>query len=144
MAKDVTKPLTQVATKFVGKTLSTPLKNFNPLSFVSEFVDLCTEIQRQRTERARIEAEAEVRLAEIEAKRQIFLDYLDMAFAERKENFRRLFDAVDVAMANGSNEQLAMALNSITELARTTPFKDLVDINRTKELLAQPGHEWKF
>jgi hypothetical protein len=144
MAKDLTKPMTQVATKVVGKTLSTPLKNFNPLSFVSDFVDLYTEIQRQQTERVRIEAETEVRLAEIEAKRTIFLDYLDMAFAERKENFSRLFDAVDVAMADGSNEQLAMALNSINELARTTPFKDLVDINRTKELLAQPGHEWKF
>jgi hypothetical protein len=144
MAKDLTKPLTQVATKVMGKTLSTPLKNFNPLSFVSDFVELYTEIQRQRTERARIESETEVRLAVIEAKRRIFLDYLDMAFAERKENFSRLFDAVDAAMANGSNDQLAMALNSINELARTTPFKDLIDVDRTRQLLAEPGHEWKF
>jgi len=144
MAKDLTKTFTQVATKVAGKALSTPLKNFNPLSFVTDFVDLYSDIQRERTERARIEAETEVRLAEIEAKRQIFLDYLDMAFAERAENFRRLFDAVDVAMLNGSNDQLGMALNSINELARTTPFKDLVDLNRTKELLTQPGHEWKF
>jgi hypothetical protein len=64
--------------------------------------------------------------------------------SERAENFRRLFEVVDTAMANGNNEQLAMALHGITELARTTPFRELVDINRTRELLSTPGHEWKF
>lgn len=144
MSNDLMKPVSKIATKVVGKSLSTPLRNFNPLGFLQDFADLYGEIQRQRTERARIEAETQVRLAEIEAKREIFLNYLDMAFAERKENFNRLFNTVDAALANGSNEQLAMALNSINELARATPFKDLVDVNRTKELLTKPGHEWKF
>ena len=144
MAKLPSKPITDLAGKFVQKNLSRGFQQLNPLGFLNEFASLYSEIQKEMTERARIEAEKQVRLAEIEAKRQLFLEYLDKAFTERAENFRRLFDTVDAAIANRDTEQLAMALNSITELAKTTPFKDLVDVQRTKELLAVKGHEWKF
>lgn len=144
MTKGPTKPLTDMAKNVVGKNLSKGFQSFNPVSFISDCVQVYSEVQREMTKRAEIEAKKKKQLAEIEAKRQIFLDYLDRAFAERAENFRRLFDAVDSAVANRDNEQLGMALNSINELAKTTPFKDLIDINRTKELLAEPGHEWKF
>lgn len=144
MVKGPTKPLSEMAKNVVGKNLSKGFQNFNPVGFISDCVLVYTEVQREMTKRAEIEAEKQKQLAEIEAKRQIFLDYLDKAFAERAENFRRLFNAVDTAMANKDNEQLGLALNGIKELAKTTPFKDLIDVNRTKELLAEPGHEWKF
>jgi hypothetical protein len=144
MAKGPKKPFTELGKKLVGKNLSKGFQNFNPVGFISDCVQVYAEIQREMTKRAEIEAEQQKQLAEIEAKRQIFLAYLDKAFAERAENFRRLFNTVDAAMANRDNEQLAVALNSINELAKATPFKDLIDVNRTKELLAEPGHEWKF
>jgi formate dehydrogenase maturation protein FdhE len=139
MGRDMITPITRVAAKVVPR-----FRDFNPLGFLSDFAQLYAEIQRQKTERARIEAETRVRLAEIEARKRIFLDYLDMAFMERKENFKRLFGAVDVAMAKANNEQLAMALDSLNKLAKTTPFKDLIDVDRTRELLEKPGHEWTF
>ncbi|MFH1113888.1 MAG: hypothetical protein V1792_08205 [Pseudomonadota bacterium] len=144
MVKVPTKPLTDMAKSVVGKNLLKGFQNFNPAGFINDCVQAYSEVRREMTKRAEIEAEKQKHLAEIEANRQIFLDYLDKAFAERAENFRRLFTAVDAAMANRDNEQLGMALNSINELAKTTPFKDLIDVNRTKELLTHPEHEWKF
>jgi len=144
MTKVPTKPFSDIAKSVAGKSLSKGFQSFNPAAFLSDCVQLYGEIEKEMTKRAEIEAEKQRQLAEIEAKRQIFLDYLDKAFAERAENFRRLFNAVDAAMANRDTEQMGMALNSINELAKTTPFKDLIDMNRTRELLAEPGHEWKF
>jgi hypothetical protein len=114
------------------------------LQFVGECARVYSETQREITERCKIEAEKERELADIEAKRQVFLAYLEKAFSERAENFRRLFDVVDSAIENKDTEQLGIAVNGILELAKTTPFKDLVDANRTKELLSKEGHEWKF
>ncbi len=144
MAKPPTRPMTNVASSLVGRSLSESFRNFNPLGFVSDLAQSYSEIQKQTTERTRITAEKQIRLAEIEAKRQIFLDYLDKAFAERADNFRRLFRAVDVAMENDNNEQLAATLSSITELAKSTPFKDLVDINKTREILSDPTQVWEI
>lgn len=121
-----------------------PLQNFNPLGFVQEVVSLHKEILRHRTECKRIDAETQVRLAEINARKDMFMQYIDQSFAERRAVFQGLFDCVHAAMDRNDNEKLAMALHGITELARQTPFRDFMDMNRTRQLLAQPGHEWEF
>jgi AcrR family transcriptional regulator len=98
----------------------------NPLAFISDAIDLYKEIIKEITEQKRIAAETEVKLAEIAAKREVFLEYLRLSFQEREENFRRLFEIADTAMENRDTEALAVSLNSINELAKSTPFKDLI------------------
>ncbi len=106
-----------------------------------EYQRVCEEEQTKRRE---IEAWEKTRLAEIEAKREFFLNYVEKAFAERKANFSSLFAAVDTAMADGNTEQLALCLHSITELAGMTPFRDLVDAERTREALGDSNHVWEL
>ncbi len=127
-----------------GRILNQMSANFNPVDFVREICSLQKEIVKYRKEELRIDSETKIQLEEINAKRQIFLSYIDQSFSERRENFDRLFRIADQASGSGNNEQLAMALSTITELARHTPFKDLADMNRTRKTLAEPGHEWKF
>lgn len=92
----------------------------------------------------RIESETRVQLEEINAKRDIFVSYIDQSFSERRKNFDRLFKIADNALESNNNEQLAMALGAITELARHTPFRDLTDVHRTRKMLNESGHEWNF
>ena len=60
--------------------------------------------------------------------RDFLLSALDKTFDERRENFRRLFDNLDTALASGREDsvaQVADLLEAITDLAKTSPFKDL-------------------
>lgn len=130
--------------KVSGNKLRNVPINFNPVDFVKEVCSLQKEIIRNRTEAFRIESEAKVRLEELNARREVFLSYIDQSFSERRENFDRLFKIADSALESNNNDQLAVALGAITELARHTPFQDLTDMHRTRNMLNEPGHEWKF
>ncbi|AFY32393.1 hypothetical protein [Calothrix sp. PCC 7507] len=70
--------------------------------------------------------------------------YLDQSFDERAKNFRALFAVVDSAIASGNNEQLALTLNSITEIAKSSPFKELANLATVRAALDDPNHEWTF
>jgi hypothetical protein len=132
----------------VGSAVSKGAHYLNPLDVVKEVVGGYTDYRKiaeqEKTKRRDIEAWEKTQLEEIRAKKELFLTYMTEAFAERAEIFKGLFVQVDAAMANGEVEQLGMILANITDLAKATPFKDLIDISKTKEILSDPNHEWKL
>ncbi len=129
------------AVEFVRGMAGKKAKDFskiqNPLDFISDAIELYREIMKEITEQKRIAAETEVKLADIAAKRELFLEYLRLSFQEREENFRHLFEIADKAMKTRDTEALAVSLNSINELAKSTPFKDLAV---TKDFLKGNGN----
>ncbi|WP_341733692.1 hypothetical protein [Microcoleus sp. EPA2] len=100
--------------------------------------------EQERTKRREIKAWEKESLAKIKAQRDLLMEYLDRSFDERSQNFNQLFDVVDRAIASGNNEQLGLALDSITELAKSSPFKELANLYSVQAALADPNHEWKF
>lgn len=98
----------------------------------------------QETKRVNINAQRDVLIKNIEARKEIVMKFLDKSFDERKENFAKLFSLVDKAMASNNNEQLALALQSINLLAAESPFKALRSIETTKQALEDKNHEWDF
>lgn len=50
----------------------------------------------------------------------------------------------DEAIAMGDNNQLALAMTSITEIAKSSPFKDLANLTSVRTALDDPDHEWEF
>ncbi|MGB6068199.1 MAG: hypothetical protein WBG50_25615 [Desulfomonilaceae bacterium] len=135
-------PVVKVAQRAVGGKLGQVVQTINPLQFVGDIVRYYSELQSTETERQRIEAQRQIALAEIEAKRTLFLEYLDHAFAERAENFKRLFNAVDAALAQGNTDELALTLHTITDLAKTTPMANFVDMQQVRKVLSKQDHEW--
>lgn len=99
---------------------------------------------QERTKRRDIEAMEKETLDRIKAQRDCLMKYLDRTFDERAEIFHELFDVVDRALLTGNNEQLALALHSITELAKSSPFKDLAKLSSVQAALDDPNHEWQF
>ncbi|MEG4625474.1 hypothetical protein Q5691_14455 [Microcoleus sp. w1-18aA5] len=100
--------------------------------------------EQERTKRREIKSWENESLAKIKAQRDLLMEYLDRSFDERSKNFQQLFDVVDRAIASGNNEQLGLALDSITELAKSSPFKELANLSSVQAALADPNHEWKF
>jgi len=120
----------------------------NPAECLQEmmtaYTDYLTIAEQEQTKRREIDAWEKETITKINAQRELLMAYLDKSFDERAENFRSLFAVVDSAIASGNNEQLALALNSITEIAKSSPFKDLANLTSVRAALNDPNHEWTF
>ena len=133
----------------VKKVATVVVKEFiNPAECVQQMVSAYTEYkiiaEQEQTKRCEIEAWEKEAIAKINAQRDLLMAYLDRSFDERAENFRALFNVVDKAMSSGNNDQLALALNSITEIAKSNPFKELANLASVRTALDDPDHEWTF
>lgn len=111
---------------------------------ISAYIEYKTIAQQEQTKRRGIEAWEKTTIANINAQRDFLMAYLDRSFDERAENFRAYFAVVDRALASGNNDQLALALNSITEVAKSSPFKDLGNLASFQAALDDPNHVWTF
>lgn len=124
---------------------------FNPGSAAECFRDVVeayTEYkivaEQERTKRRGIEAWEKATITDIQAKRDALIEYLECSFDERAKNFKFLFEKVDEAIAIGDNNQLTLAMTSITEIAKSSPFKDLANLTSVRTALDDPDHEWEF
>lgn len=120
----------------------------NPAECLQQIVSAYTEYkiiaEQEQTKRREIEAWEKVTIAKINAERDLLMAYLNNSFDERAENFRCLFSVVDRAIAVNNNDQLSLALHSITELAKSNPFKELANLASVRAALDDPDHEWEF
>ncbi|MDO4718167.1 MAG: hypothetical protein Q4B08_11500 [Propionibacteriaceae bacterium] len=85
-------------------------------------------INEEKTKRDEIRAWERTQIEIIRVQQDFLLTALDKTFDERRENFRRLFDNLDAALISESDDagaQVSEILGAITELAQTSPFKDL-------------------
>jgi hypothetical protein len=85
-------------------------------------------INEEKTKREEILAWEKTQVEIIRVQRDFLLTALDKTFDERSENFRRLFDNLDAALASEREDagaQVSEILGAITDLAQTSPFKDL-------------------
>ncbi len=124
------------------------LQNLNPAESLEQMVSAYTEYltiaEQEKTKRRDIEAWEKESITRINAQRDVLMTYLERSFDERADNFRALFGVVDNALVSGDNQQLALALNSITEIAKSSPFKDLADLSNVRAALNNPDHVWEF
>lgn len=113
---------------------------------LKELINMAGEVSKftevQKTKRKEIEAERDMYISKINAQKEVMLAYLDKTFDERKENFDKLFQLVDHALATNNTQALAMGLDSINQLAASSPFKDLASIESTQKALEDKDHIW--
>jgi len=87
-----------------------------------------TVVAQEGARRQEIRAWEKTQLGIIQVQRDFLLTALDKTFDERRENFRRLFDDLDAALVSDREDAAAEVsdlLGAITDLAKTSPFKDL-------------------
>jgi hypothetical protein len=120
--------------------------NVNPFEVVQTMVEYAdrwiAEVQRAKNDRAAIASWEQLQTDKIHAQRAVLLKALDLTFDERRENFRRLFDGLDTAMASGDAAQAASYLESITDLAKVSPFKELANLEIIVSELKRPDQVW--
>jgi hypothetical protein len=109
---------------------------------ISAYVEYQKVTQEERTKRRDIEGWEKATIARIQAQRDLLLMYLDRSFDERANNFSALFRVVDQAIDIGDNELLTVTLNTITEIAKSSPLQELTNLASVKAALNEPSHEW--
>lgn len=95
------------------------------LASANEWIKVVAE---EKTKRDEIGSWERTQLEIIGVQRDFLLTALDRTFDERAENFRRLFDDLDGALTSDREDagaQVSEVLAAITDLAQTSPFKDL-------------------
>ena len=127
----------------VKNKLGAVVNPFQVLQVILETADgWVIEVQKAKTDRAGIAAWEHVQTDKIRAQREVLLKALDLTFDERRENFRRMFDGLDQAMAAGDPGQAASFLESITDLAKTSPFKELANVEIIVSDLKRSDQVW--
>ncbi len=99
---------------------------------------------QEATKRSEIEADERIQLAQIHTQQALLLDYLDKSFAERADNFRNLFRKVDAAQERGDSAVVGQLLESVVDLAKTSPFGDLLDLKNIEAILADEKHHHRI
>ena len=112
--------------------------------FIEVAGDVAKFTEQQKTVRKDIEAKRDSDIARIQAQKEIIMIYLEKSSDERKENFAKLFQVIDHAIANNNMQQVAMGLDSINQLAASSPFKALATLESTKEAINDKNHIWDF
>ena len=125
-----------------NKMLSVSNGNPGPAQMVEMtkfFIDKSAEVakfcEEQRTKRAEMRARAQVAIHQIDAVREFLQSYLDKTFDERRMLFAKEFEIVDKCLATGNVQALAVSLNAITDLAKSSPFKALADIKSVRNAI---------
>lgn len=126
--------------KLTGRSLKTPSEVASTLKAFSEAAtDAVKFCEVQKTKREEIRADRDVRIAQLRVQRDIVMDYLKRSFDERRYLFEQQFKVVDHALMTGNTEELALSLQSINDLAKSSPFKALTDIGNVQRALTQEG-----
>lgn len=91
--------------------------------------------EQEKTKRKNITAWENTTLEKIKTQKEIILKYLDSSFDERKSNFESLFTTLDKSFESNNTEQMSIVLNTILDLAKSSPFKDIMDNEKLKDFI---------
>lgn len=133
MSKEIEK-LVSFGISKVGLEQLNPTQTFNELvSLYKETTTIIetekTKRETEKTKREEIISDKETKIEAIKAQKEFFMEYLNKTFDERSENFDKIFEVIDSALANDNIQQLALGLDSLNKLAAESPFKVLADLN---------------
>ncbi|MGQ9865609.1 MAG: hypothetical protein ACUVSQ_04890 [Pseudanabaenaceae cyanobacterium] len=111
---------------------------------IQAYQDYVHTVETEKTKRAEIAAWRDATVAEIQARRDVLIGYLNRSFDERATVFSKLLDTLDAAIAAGDNSRLALTLAAIVDLAKSNPFHNLADLKEVQAALADPDHVWEL
>lgn len=95
----------------------------------------------QETKRREIEAWKEENILKIKETSRIIELYLRQTHDERMKIFQGYFEVIDRALSSGDTQTLALTLNAMNDLAKSSPFKDLANLGTVQTILADPDAE---
>ena len=85
-------------------------------------------ISQETTKRVNITSLKEYEIEKIHAHKEVLKDYFEKIFAERRINFDKMFSALDKGIESNNLELIQLSLNSIVEIAKDSPLKQVQEL----------------
>jgi hypothetical protein len=115
--------------KLINVFRKTKLSPQQALDGLKIFADIVKEnhkiTEEEITKRDNITAMKEFEIEKIQAQKEVLKDYFDKIFTERRVNFDKMFDALDKGIESNNLELIQLSLNSIVEIAKDSPLKQV-------------------
>lgn len=131
---------------FTGKSQES--KVASPLMVLDAFktiTNMAGEVMKfeelQETKRREIEARKEENILKIKETSRMIELYLRQTHDERMKIFQGYFEVIDKALASDDTQTLALTLNAMNDLAKSSPFRNLANLGTVRTILADPNAE---
>ena len=102
------------------------LQAFNGL--LNAYKDNHKVTEEESTKRENIRAYRDIEIERIQGQKEILKDYFKHSFAERKENFDRLFDSLDKGLEANNPDLIINSIGAITAIANESPLNSMQNI----------------
>ena len=146
--KVVEKGLSKLGARAVGQAGGKVFAAISPVAaletIISGYVEYNKIASQEKTKRKQIQSWREVELEKIAAQCDLFMTYLERTFDERKANFAKFFEVLGRAVEANQVEVIATTLDSITSLAKTSPFKDIATVAQVRNVLENPDKDFEL
>lgn len=120
----------------------------SPLMVLDAFktiTDMAGEVMKftelQETKHREIEARKEENILKIKETSRMIELYLRQTHDERMKIFQGYFEVIDKALASDDTQTLALTLNAMNDLAKSSPFRNLANLGTVRTILADPNAE---
>lgn len=103
------------------------------LNFFEKLIDAYSELQVTTRDLAKIQAQKEVVILEIEKKYEIYHKVFDSIFAERNAAITKSFEIIDKGLSSGDKELIGVGLQSLSKVVTSSPFANVQQLSSMLE-----------
>lgn len=127
-----------------GRVVSA-LDGLNALRQVVDAVQECVSIHAtESTKQEHIRASRDTEIARIKAGETVLRDYFAHVFADRKNTIDQMFTRLDIALESGDPAVIKMVVDSVVDVAKSSPIADMGDLSQVRAALDDPDHVWEL
>jgi hypothetical protein len=99
------------------------------LNFLNKLTDAYKEAKVTERELAKIQAQKEVLLTEIEKRYDLYYKVFDHIFDERKVAIAKSFEIIDKGLQEGDKDLISIGMQGLSKVVSSSPFANLEQLS---------------
>lgn len=103
------------------------------LNLFHKLTDAYSESQNTKRDLAKIQAQKEVMILEIEKKYDLYHHVFDRIFTERGVAITKSFEIIDQGLSSGDKDLISMGLQSLSKIVSSSPFANFQQLSNMLE-----------
>ncbi|MET1180555.1 hypothetical protein ABG775_21700 [Peribacillus simplex] len=103
------------------------------LNFFNKLTDAYTEAKVTKREIAKIQAQKEVLLTEIEKRYELYHKVFDHIFDERKVAIAKSFEIIDKGLNEGDKDLISKGMHGLSKVVSSSPFANIEQLSKMIE-----------
>ena len=103
------------------------------LNFFNKLTDAYKEAKVTEREIAKVQAQKEVLLSEIEKKYDLYHKVFDRIFDERRVAIAKSFEIIDKGLQDGNKDLISIGMQGLSTVVSSSPFANIEQLSRMIE-----------